>query len=58
MCDGGHIEVFVNGTKVNEAFDASPTEGRLQLQTELAEIFYRRWELWPLGKGPKPERAK
>jgi Domain of Unknown Function (DUF1080) len=58
ICDGGHIEVFVNGTKVNEAFDVSPRTGRLQLQAELAEIYYRRWELWPLGTGPKPEPAK
>jgi hypothetical protein len=58
ICDGGHIETFVNGTKVNEAFDVSPKEGRIQLQSELAEIFFRRWELWPLDKGPKPEPAK
>ena len=58
ICDGGHIETFVNGTKVNEAFDVSPREGRIQLQTELAEIFFRRWELWPLDKAPKPEPAK
>jgi len=58
LCQGGHIEVFVNGTKVNEAFDAMPRAGRLQLQTELAELFVRRWELWPLGKGPKPKRAE
>ena len=58
LCDGGHVEIFVNGTKVNEAFDVSPREGRVQLQSELAAIFYRRWELWPLGKGPKPEPAQ
>jgi Domain of Unknown Function (DUF1080) len=58
FCDGGHIETFVNGKKVNEAFDASPREGRIQLQSELAEIFYRRWELWPIGKGPKPKPAE
>jgi hypothetical protein len=58
ICDGGHIETFVNGTKVNEAFDVLPRAGRIQLQSELAEIFYRRWELWPLDKGPKPEPAK
>ncbi len=58
FCDGGHIETFVNGTKVNEAFDVSPRAGRIQLQTELAEIDFRRWELWPLDKGPKPEPAK
>lgn len=58
FCDGGHLQTFVNGTKVNEAFDISPREGRLQLQTELAEIDFRRWELWPLDKGPQPEPAK
>ncbi len=58
LCDGGHIEVFVNGTKVNEAFDATPRSGRLQLQSELAEIYFRRWELWPLGKGPEPAPAR
>jgi hypothetical protein len=58
FCNGPHIETFVNGTKVNEAFDVSPHEGRLQLQTELAEVFYRRWELWPIGKGPKPAAAR
>jgi hypothetical protein len=58
FCDGDRIETFVNGAKVNEATDVSPREGRIQLQSELAEIFYRRWELWPLGKGPKPAPAK
>ncbi len=58
FCDDGHIEIFVNGTKVNEAFDVLPREGRIQLQSELAEIFYRRWELWPLEKGPKPKTAR
>jgi len=58
ICNGGHIETFVNGTEVNEAFDVSPREGRIQLQSELAEIFFRRWELWPLGKGPTPAPAE
>jgi hypothetical protein len=58
FCNGGHIETFVNGTKVNEAFDVSPTAGRLQLQSELAEVWFRRWELWPVGKGPKPGPAQ
>ncbi len=58
FCDGGHIQTFVNGIKVNEAFNVSPHAGRLQLQSELAEIDYRRWELWPLDKGPKPQPAK
>lgn len=58
IADKGHIEVFVNGVKVNEAFESQPQAGQIQLQTELAEVFYRKWELWPLGKGPVPAPAK
>ncbi len=54
IADKGHIEVFANGVKVNEAFDSQPQAGQIQLQTELAEVFFRKWELWPLGKGPAP----
>lgn len=58
ISDDDHIETFINGVKVNEAFDVEPSEGKIQLQTELAEVFFRRWELWPLGKGPKPAPAE
>ena len=58
FAEGGHIRVYVNGVKVNEAFDSSPTFGRLQLQTELAEVFVRRWELWPIGERPAPAKAE
>ena len=57
ICDGGHVQNYVNGTLVNEAFDVTPNSGRIQLQVELAEIYFRRWELYPVGKGPKPGRA-
>jgi hypothetical protein len=58
FCDGGHIQTYVNGVLVNEAFDSHPQQGRIQLQAELAEVFFRRWELYPLGKGPKPAKAE
>jgi hypothetical protein len=58
LADGDHVETFVNGVKVNEAFGVSPSAGRIQLQTELAEVFFRRWELYPVGKGPKPAKAE
>jgi hypothetical protein len=54
---GGHIQNYVNGTLVNEAFDSVPEAGRIQLQAELAEIFFRRWELYPLDQGPQPGPA-
>ena len=56
ICDGDRITITVNGVKVNEGFDASHTAGKILLQTELAEIFFRRVELWPLGKAPTGER--
>ena len=58
VCDGGHIQTYVNGVMVNEAFDVQPSQGKIQLQTELAEIFFRRLELYAVGKGPKPAKAE
>ena len=41
---------------VNEAFEAKPDFGKLLLlQTKQAEMFVRRYELWPLGKAPTDE---
>lgn len=54
---GPRITTFVNGVKVNEAFQVSPQAGRIQLQSEFAEIYFRRWELWPADAGPQPEPA-
>jgi hypothetical protein len=48
ICDGGHVRVLVNGVPVNEGFDAFPSAGKIIFQTEMAEIFFRKIELWPL----------
>ncbi|QDU81295.1 hypothetical protein Pla110_30360 [Polystyrenella longa] len=53
ICDGDHVLIKVNGVVVNELFDVSPSAGRLLVQTEMAELFVRRWELWPLGEAPE-----
>ena len=53
IADGGHLIYKVNGVVVNEAFAADPDAGRLLLQTEQAEMFVRRFELWPLGQAPQ-----
>ncbi len=58
ICRGDRVTVLVNGVKVNEGFDVHPTAGKLTLQCELAEIFFRRWELWPLDKAPAPAAAE
>lgn len=49
ICDGGHVVYRVNGIVANEGFDSVPSSGKILLQTELAEIFIRRFELLPLG---------
>lgn len=44
----GEIKVFLNGALVNRATDVKPGKGRIQIQSESAEIFFRRVDLLPL----------
>jgi len=44
-CDGTRIAVRLNGVLVNEAFDVFPASGKILLQCEGSEIFFRRVEL-------------
>ncbi len=44
-CEADRIEVRLNGVKVNEARDVSPRRGRILLQCEGSEIFFRAIEL-------------
>lgn len=50
ICDGRHMAIKVNGTVVNEAFEVSPSHGKILLQCEGSEIFWRRLELRPIEK--------
>jgi hypothetical protein len=54
ICDGQRITVKVNGTVVNEAFDVFPSSGKILLQCEGSEIFFRRLELHPLTHSGRP----
>lgn len=54
ICDGGRVAVILNGRVVNEALDVRPGSGRILLQCEGSEIFFRRFELHPLKKSTKP----
>ena len=47
---GNRLQVFVNGTQVNEAYDVSPSAGKILLQCEGFEVFFRKFELYPLKK--------
>lgn len=55
IADGDSLQYKVNGVVVNEGLEAKPDFGKLILQTEQAEMFVRRYELWPLGKAPTDE---
>ncbi len=50
VCEGKRITVKVNGTTVNQCYDVFPSAGKILLQSEGFEIFFRRFELHPLNK--------
>ncbi len=49
-CDvrGDEISVYLNGTLVNKAYEVKPDRGQIQIQSEGAELFFRRIDLVPL----------
>lgn len=47
-CAGNRITIKLNGTVVNEAMDVYPSSGKILLQCEGSEIFFRRLELHPV----------
>ena len=47
---GDTLTYLVNGVLVNQATDVVPTQGKILLQTEGAEMFVRKLELRPLTK--------
>jgi len=50
VVEGGKLTYYVNGKLVNAASDSSFKEGRIMIQSEGAEIYFRRIELQPLAK--------
>jgi Domain of Unknown Function (DUF1080) len=50
ICAGNRITVRVNGTTVNECYDVFPSAGKILLQSEGFELFFRNVELHPLKK--------
>ncbi|MCK5730486.1 MAG: DUF1080 domain-containing protein [Draconibacterium sp.] len=49
IVDKGEITIFLNGILINKATDVKPEKGRIQIQSESAEIFFRKVELTPLS---------
>lgn len=50
ICNEDRITIKVNGAAVNECFDTRPSAGKILLQNEGNEIYYRKLELQPLKK--------
>ena len=50
ICSRDRITIKINGVTVNECFDTRPSAGKILLQNEGNEIYYRRLELHRLKK--------
>ena len=48
ICKGKEITVKVNDVMVNHAYDVSPAAGKILLQTEGFEIWFRKFEVKPV----------
>jgi hypothetical protein len=49
IAEGDKITIMLNGTLVNQAENVRPSRGRIQIQSEGAEIFFRQVTLTPLN---------
>jgi hypothetical protein len=45
IVNGKEILIYLNGTLVNQAVDVQPQKGKIQIQSEGAEIFFKRIEI-------------
>ncbi|WP_147372202.1 family 16 glycoside hydrolase [Mariniphaga sediminis] len=50
IANGGDIKVFLNNRMVNHVWNSTPSKGRIQLQSEGAEMFFRRIDLVSLPR--------
>lgn len=48
VANGDQFSIYLNGILVNEATRVKPHTGRIQIQSEGAELFFRKVELTPL----------
>ncbi|MFC5409273.1 DUF1080 domain-containing protein [Larkinella bovis] len=50
VAEDDRVSVYLNGTLVNQATQVKPSKGRIQIQSEGAELFVRKVELRPLKR--------
>ncbi len=48
IASGTRLTYYLNGVMVNRAVRVSPSSGRIQVQSEGAEIYFRKIDLYPL----------
>ena len=48
LCQSGRVTIKINGITVNECYDAQPASGKILLQSEGHEIFFRNLEIRPI----------
>jgi hypothetical protein len=56
ICDGSRITIKINGTTVNECYDVFPTAGKILLENEKNEIYFRNLQIRPLRTSPLPRK--
>ncbi|MBI5282454.1 MAG: DUF1080 domain-containing protein [Candidatus Solibacter usitatus] len=50
VAEGGNLTYYVNGVMVNQGFEGDHASGKIQIQSEAAEVFIRKIELRPVEK--------
>ena len=53
-CDGNRITIKINGKIVNECYDVFPAFGKILLENEKNEIYFRNLEIRPLPRRLSP----
>lgn len=48
ICEGNEITVKINGQIVNHCYDVFPAAGRILLENESSEVYFRNFEIRPL----------
>jgi hypothetical protein len=48
IVNGNEIRIYLNGVLVNHAIDVVPQKGKIQIQSEGAEIFFKKIIITPL----------
>lgn len=50
ICEGSTLTIIINGKTVNKAYDVFPAAGKILLQSEGFEIYFRNFEIGPVKK--------